>query len=76
LGFSSLLISRSFAQYAWFEPVLVAALLVFIVDFIGSVIVFSRWPALNGLASAILFALIFGALVYSPRRAEKPKKVG
>jgi hypothetical protein len=31
------------AQYAWFEPVLVAALLVFIVDFIGSVIVFSRW---------------------------------
>jgi hypothetical protein len=52
------------AQYAWFEPVLVAALLVFIVDFIGSVIVFSRWPALNALASAILFALIFGALVY------------
>jgi hypothetical protein len=52
------------AQYAWFEPVLIAALLVFIVDFIGSVIVFSARPALNALASAILFAVIFGALVY------------
>jgi hypothetical protein len=51
-------------HYAWFEPVLIAALIVFVVDFLGSVIVFSVRPALNALASAILFAGIFGALVY------------
>jgi hypothetical protein len=52
------------AQYAWFEPVLVAAVIVFLVDFAGSVIVFSRRPTLNALASAILFAIGFGVLVY------------
>jgi hypothetical protein len=44
------------AQYAWFEPVLIAAILVFVVDLIGSVIVFSRRPVLNALVSAVLFA--------------------
>ena len=52
------------AQYTWFEPVLIAALIVFFIDLIGSMIVFSVRPALNALASALLFALIFGALVY------------
>jgi hypothetical protein len=52
------------AQYAWFEPVLIAALIVFAIDLIGSMMVFSVRPALNALASALLFALIFGALVY------------
>jgi hypothetical protein len=52
------------AQYSWFEPVLIAAIIVFLVDFIGSVIVFSRRPALNAVASALLFAIGFGALVY------------
>ncbi|HZP07886.1 hypothetical protein [Methyloceanibacter sp.] len=52
------------AEYAWFEPVLIAAIIVFIVDFVGSVIVFSRRPALNALTSAVLFAIGFGALVY------------
>jgi uncharacterized membrane protein len=52
------------AQYTWFEPVLIAALIVFAIDFIGSMIVFSVRPGLNALASALLFALIFGALVY------------
>ena len=51
-------------QYAWFEPVLIAAIVVFVVDVIGSVIAFSRRPVLNALVSAILFAVIFGALVY------------
>ncbi|HEV7464539.1 MAG TPA: hypothetical protein VGN85_11655 [Methyloceanibacter sp.] len=51
-------------QYAWFEPVLIAAIVVFVVDLIGSVIVFSRRPLLNALASAILFAALFGVLVY------------
>jgi hypothetical protein len=52
------------AQYAWFEPVLIAAIVVFIIDLIGSMIVFSTRPALNALASAVLFAIIFGLLVY------------
>jgi hypothetical protein len=51
-------------QYAWFEPVLIAAIVVFVVDVIGSVIAFSRRPVLNALVSAILSAVIFGALVY------------
>jgi hypothetical protein len=51
-------------EYAWFEPVLIAAIIVFVIDVIGSMIVFSRRPVLNALASAILFAVIFGILVY------------
>jgi hypothetical protein len=31
-------------EYAWFEPVLLAAIIVFIIDVIGSTIVFSRRP--------------------------------
>jgi hypothetical protein len=51
-------------EYAWFEPVLLAAIIVFIIDVIGSTIVFSSRPVLNALASAIVFAIIFGFLVY------------
>jgi uncharacterized membrane protein len=51
-------------EYTWFEPVLIAAIIVFIIDVIGSTIVFSSRPVLNALASAIVFALIFGLLVY------------
>jgi hypothetical protein len=46
------------------RAILIAAIIVFIVDFIGSMLVFSRRPVLNALASAILFAVIFGVLVY------------
>jgi hypothetical protein len=52
------------SEYTWFEPVLIAAIIVFIIDLIGSMIVFSRRPMLSALASAILFAVIFGVLVY------------
>jgi drug/metabolite transporter (DMT)-like permease len=52
------------SQYTWFEPVLIAAIIVFVIDLIGSMMVFSRRPMLNALASAILFAVIFGVLVY------------
>ena len=52
------------AEYAWFEPVLFAALIVFVINVIGSMLVFSRRPVLNALASALLFALIFGILVF------------
>ena len=50
--------------YAWFEPVLIAAIIVFLIDVVGSTIVFSRRPVLNALASAVVFAAIFGVLVY------------
>jgi hypothetical protein len=52
------------AEYAWFEPVLFAAIIVFLINFAGSMLVFSRRPLLNALASALLFSLIFGLLVY------------
>lgn len=52
------------SEYTWFEPVLIAAMIVFIIDLIGSMLVFSRRPALSALASAIVFAAIFGVLVY------------
>jgi hypothetical protein len=52
------------SEYSWFEPVLFAALIVFAINILGSMLVFSRRPVLNALASAVLFALIFGGLVY------------
>lgn len=51
------------AEYVWLEPVLVAAVIVFIIDLIGNSITFSNRFA-NALATAIVFAVIFGALVY------------
>jgi hypothetical protein len=52
------------SEYSWLEPVLFAALIVFVIDILGSMMVFSRRPVLNALASAVLFAVVFGALVY------------
>jgi hypothetical protein len=51
-------------EYAWFEPVLIAAIIVFIIDVVGSTIAFSSRPVLNALVSAVVFAIIFGFLVY------------
>jgi len=51
------------AQYAWFEPVLIASIVVFIIDLIGNLITFGN-RYLNALVSAIVFAVVFGALVY------------
>jgi hypothetical protein len=51
------------AQYAWFEPVLIAAIVVFIIDLVGNSIGFGN-RYLSALMSAIVFALVFGALVY------------
>jgi hypothetical protein len=50
-------------QYAWFEPVLVATIVVFIIDLIGNSIGFGN-RFFGALVSAILFAVVFGALVY------------
>jgi hypothetical protein len=51
------------AQYAWFEPVLVATIVVFIIDLIGNSIGFGN-RFFSALMSAIVFALVFGTLVY------------
>ena len=50
-------------QYAWFEPVLIASIVVFIIDLIGNSITFGN-RFVGALMSAILFALVFGGLVY------------
>jgi len=51
------------AQYAWFEPVLIATVVVFIIDLVGNSIGFGN-RVLSAAMSAIVFALVFGALVY------------
>jgi hypothetical protein len=51
------------AQYAWFEPVLIAAIVVFIIVLVGNSIGFGN-RFLSALMSAIVFALVFGTLVY------------
>lgn len=50
-------------EYLWLEPVIFAAIIVFMVDLIGNFIVFGN-RFLNALATAIIFGLIFGALSY------------
>ena len=51
------------AQYAWFEPVLIATIVVFIIDLIGNSIGFGN-RFLSAMMSSIVFALVFGTLVY------------
>ena len=50
-------------QYAWFEPVLIASIVVFVIDVVGNSITFAN-RFVSALVSAILFAIVFGALVY------------
>ena len=50
-------------QYSWLEPVLIAAIVVFFVDWIGNNITFSN-RVVNAFVTAVIFAVIFGALVY------------
>lgn len=51
-------------QYPWIEPVLIGAVIVFILDLIGNMISFSN-RFLNALATAIVFAVVFGGLLYT-----------
>ena len=51
------------AQFAWFQPVLIAAIVVFVIDLIGNTLTFAN-RFVSALVSAILFAIVFGALVY------------
>jgi hypothetical protein len=50
-------------QYAWAEPVVIAAIVVFIISWIGNSLIFGN-KFLNAFATALVFALIFGALAY------------
>jgi hypothetical protein len=51
------------AEYAWFEPVLIASIVVFVIDLVGNSIAFGNRYA-SALMSAVVFALVFGGLVY------------
>ena len=51
-------------QYPWIEPVLIGAVIVFILDLIGNMISFSN-RFLNALVTAIVFAIVFGGLLYT-----------
>jgi uncharacterized membrane protein YadS len=52
------------SEYLWIEPVLIAALIVFIVSWIGNSITFAN-KFINALITAIVFGLIFGAVAYT-----------
>lgn len=49
--------------YNWAEPVVIAAIVVFIVSWIGNALTFSNRFA-NALVTSVVFALIFGAITY------------
>lgn len=50
-------------EYLWLEPVIVAAVVVFVIDLIGNMLVFGS-RVVNAFVTAVLFALVFGSLVY------------
>jgi hypothetical protein len=50
-------------QYLWLEPVIIAAVVVFVIDLIGNTLSFSN-RFLNAVVTAVVFALVFGTLVY------------
>ncbi|HET6387876.1 hypothetical protein [Hyphomicrobium sp.] len=48
----------------YLEPVLIGAAIVFVLDLIGNMISFSN-RVLNAFATAVVFAIVFGALLYT-----------
>lgn len=50
-------------QFAWLQPVLMAAAVVFVLDLIGNTISFSN-RFLNALTTALVFAALFGSLIH------------
>jgi hypothetical protein len=50
-------------QYLWFEPVIIAAIVVFVIDLIGNMLSFSN-RFVNAFVTAVVFAVVFGGLVY------------
>jgi len=61
-------------EYAWLEPVLIAAGVVFVVGLIGNVLSFSN-RFVNALVTAIVFAVIFGALSFVAKTEVPPSPV-
>ncbi|MEQ1714401.1 MAG: hypothetical protein ABL907_00220 [Hyphomicrobium sp.] len=51
------------AKYLWLEPVLLAAVVVFVIDLIGNILSFGS-RITNALVTAVVFAVVFGAVVY------------
>lgn len=50
------------ANLAWLEPVIIGAIVVFVVDLIGNMLSFSN-RIVNALVTAIVFAIIFTVLI-------------
>ncbi len=50
-------------QFAWLQPVLIAAAVVFFLDLVGNMISFSN-RFLNALTTAVVFAVLFGTLIH------------
>jgi uncharacterized membrane protein YadS len=59
------------ADYAWLQPVLLAAAVVFVVDLIGNILSFSN-RFVNALVTAIVFAVIFGGLTFLAKEQGQP----
>lgn len=62
-------------EYAIYEPVLLAAIVVFVIGLVGNILSFSSRFG-NALVTAILFAVVFGALFYTTQadvRAPQPQ---
>jgi hypothetical protein len=51
------------ADFAWLEPVLVAAAVVFVVDLIGNMLSFNN-RFVNAIVTSVVFAAVFGALAF------------
>ena len=51
------------SEFVWLEPVIIAAIIVFLVDLIGNSIAYGG-RVLNALVTAVVFLIIFGALAY------------
>lgn len=51
------------AEFAWLQPVLMAAAVVFVLDLIGNMLSFSS-RIINALVTALVFAVLFGALIH------------
>jgi hypothetical protein len=49
-------------EYAWLQPVLIAAVIVFVIDSIGNIVEFNN-RFVNALVTAVLFAIVFGLIV-------------
>ena len=52
------------APAAWLEPVIVGAAIVFVIDLIGNLMSFNS-KIMNAFVTALLFAAIFAALLYT-----------